>query len=220
MTKQGAAMSYRQERRAGAIPEVLGFGLPVIAVILACGINFFLQMPIPIETPAVLVLGAFFILAPFKSDAATTLQKITAFYLISVPVNELSSQYYSLSLSSVDVNVSYSAAVLLLCAIGYLLAMKKSKSIVRNEEGSNIIHAWVLALVVIVVHMALLSLILKEFYGYGYEHNLSVLGNLALFFLLFIVLWKNLDGLRFRQCVGVILTIFYLAVTVTKHGPQ
>ena len=220
MIEQRAAINYGQELRAGSIPAALGFGLPVMAVILACGINFFLQMPIPIETPAVLVLGAVFILAPFKSEATTTLQKITAFYLISVPVNELSSQYHLLSLSSVDVNVSYSAAILLLCAMGYLSAMKKPNSAVRNAGGSNIIHAWAFALVVIIVHMAMLSLILKEFYGFGYEHNLSVLGNLALFFLLFIVLWKNLDGLRFRQCVGLILTIFYLVVTVTKHGPQ
>jgi hypothetical protein len=197
--------------------RVFGFCLPVIAVILACCISFFSHMPISIEQPAILVLGSLLILVPFRSEAATTLQKIIGFYLIGVPVNELSSQYFSVSFLSVDISVSYSTAVLLLCVIAYLLGKVSSTNTPRGIGQTNIVHVWVLALAVIVVHIVLLSGILNEFYGYGYERSLSVLGNLALYFLLFVVLWKRLGSVRFRQCAGLILAIFYLAIVLANR---
>ena len=217
MIKQVTA-SCRKQRRIEPIVKAFGFCLPVIAVILACCISFFSQMPIPIEKPAILVLGSLFILVPLRSEATTTLQKIMGFYLISVPVNELSSQYFSVSFLSVGFSISYSTIVLLLCTTGYFLGRVNSTNALRDVGRANIIHGWVLALAVIVVHMVLLSLILNKFYGYGYERDLSVLGNLALYFLLFIVMWEKLDLLRFRQGVGLILAIFYLAAIVENHG--
>jgi len=210
--------SCRKEQIIRPIAEVFGFFLPVIAVILACCISFYTRLPIPIEKPAILMLGSFFLLVPFKFEAAATLQKIIGFYLISVAVNQLSSQYFSLSSLSVDISISYSAIVLLLCTMGYFFGRTKSTNILQYFRRANITLGWVLALVIIIIHIVFLSLILNEFYGYGYEQNLSVLGNLALYFLLFIVLWGNLDGLRFRRCVGIILAIFYLAVIIAKRG--
>ena len=209
--------SCRKQQGIGPMVKVFGFCLPVIAIILACCLSFFSHMPISIEQPAILMLGSRLILVPFRSEAATTLQKIIGFYLIGVPVNELSSQYFSLSFLSVDISVSYSTTVLLLCVIAYFLGRASSTNTLRDVGGTNIVLAWVLALAVIVVHIVLLTGILNEFYGYGYERNLSVLGNLALYFLLFIVLWKRLGGLRFRQCAGLILAIFYLAVVLANR---
>jgi hypothetical protein len=139
------------------------------------------------------------------------LQTIMGFYLVSTVVSQLSSQYFPLSFLSVDISVSYSTVVLLLCAVGHFLGKVNSTDTHRGIGRANIIYGWVLALTIIVAHMVLLSLILNKFYGYGYERNLNVLGNLCLYFLLFIVLWEKLSSLLFRQGVGLILTVFYLA---------
>ena len=211
------ATSCRQQRAAGRIAKAFGFSLPVMAVILACCISFFSKMPIPIKKPAILMLGALIILVPFGPEVTTTLQRIVGFYLVSVPINELSPQYFSIP--ATDARVSYSAIILLLCTIGFCLGRIDSGNAPQEAARANIIHGWVLALAIIVAHMMVLSLLLNKFYGYGYERNLSVLGNLALYLLLFVFLWKRLGELRFRQCVGLIMAIFYLAVTFAKHRP-
>jgi hypothetical protein len=51
---------------------------------------------------------------------------------------------------------------------------------------------------------------LNKFYGYGYERNLSTVGNLMLYLLLFILLWEKLGNLRFRRSAGLVLALFYL----------
>jgi len=203
--------SYWKQQRIRPIVKVFEFCLPLTAIILACCVSFFSQMPIPIERPVILMLGSLFILAPFRSEAPATLQRIIGFYLSSVTVNQLSSQYFSFSFLGGDISVSYSAVVLLLCATGYALRKVNSTNKLRNVRRVNIIYGWVFAIAIIVIHIVLLSLILNEFYGYGYEQNLSVLGNLCLYFLLFIVLWEKLGSFCFRRGIGLILTVFYLA---------
>jgi hypothetical protein len=173
-------------------------------------------MAIPIEKPAIMVFGAFFILVPFRPEAVTALQKIVSFYLICVQVNELSSQYLQVSFLPSDVSISYTGVVLALCAIGYLIRRVNSKTIRRPVGKTDILIGWELASLIMIAHMLLLSLILNKFYGYGYERNLGVLGNLCLYFLLFILLWDELGRYRFRLCAGLILAVFYLAVMATK----
>ncbi|HUW19753.1 MAG TPA: hypothetical protein VMW16_10675 [Sedimentisphaerales bacterium] len=205
----GASCQERQRTRSVAAP--VSFGLTLSAVIVGCCISFLLTLKIPIERPVMLVLASLFLLLPLKAATFATLQKIVAFYLISVPVNELSSQYFQISFLPVDVSVSYTTAVLLLCALGYLVGKINTTNATQDYSSANILSGWVVALVIVTIHMALLSLILNKFYGYGYERNLGVLGNLFLYFLLFVLMWENLGGLRFRQCTGLVLAVFYFA---------
>lgn len=212
-----------QGRRFESVANVLGFGLSFSAVVTACCIGFFTKMLIPVENPVILVLASFFVLVPFKLETLSTLQKIMCFYLFVVLVNQLSAQYFPISTPSADINVSYSIIPLLLCGLGYFAenglghpAEVNSNSTSRISKRANISHAWVLTLIIIFVHMVCLSLVLNKFYGYGYERNLSTAGNLALYLLLFILLWKKIGSLRFRQSMGLVLTLFYVASIFTN----
>lgn len=216
MNREFSITCFREQ--IGTVTRTLVLNLPLIAIILSCALSFFLKTTIPVERPGVLLLGAFLILLPFKSEALNMLQKVATFYLVSIPVNELSSQYYTLAFPSVDVDVSYSSAILLFCTIGYLAARRTSKRSSLAAEIPMVPCAWILALVVIVAHMILLSVALDIFYGYGYEYNLRVLGNLSLYFLLFIVLWRPLGLLYFRRRVALFLVLFYVAVAVVGRG--
>lgn len=120
MTKHSIAVRQKQEKTEYLL-KAAGFCLPASAVITACCICFFSKMPIPVENPAILTLASFFVLVPFKSKPLNTLQKIMVFYLVSVLVNELSSQYFRISFLLVDVSISYSAVILVLCVTGYLV---------------------------------------------------------------------------------------------------
>lgn len=204
---------YEKHQRLKSVAKAFGFCLPVLAVIVACCISLLRERAIPIERPVVLVLGAILMLVPFKSELPSALQKIVSFYMVGILVNESSSQYFQIPFLLPRISISCSTIVLSLCTIGYLCGRMGSADKVQRAERTDVICGWVLALVVIVVHMALLSVLLKKFYGYGYERNLSVLGSLCLYLLLFTVLWDKFAKLRFRQCIGLILAIFYLVVT-------
>ncbi len=210
MTEQSITFCH-QGSRFESVANVLGFGLSFSAVIAACFIAFFTKTLIPVENPAILVFASFFVLVPFKLETLSTLQKIIGFYLFSVLVNQLSGQYFPISAISGDINVSYSTIPLLLCGLGYFAGKPNSINTQRAIERANIFYAWELTLIIIAVHMVCLSLVLNKFYGYGYERNLSTAGNLALYLLLFIVLWEKLGNLRLRQSMGLVLAFFYLA---------
>ncbi len=217
MSKQAEAIHQVTQRQA-RVTGIIGFGLPITAVVTACWLCSS-EMPISITNPAVLVLASLFVLAPFKSLTSTkVLQKIIAFYLVSVVVSELSSQYFKIPFLPFDMSTSCSTIVLSLLAAGYFFGRANLHQRAESIAGTGILHGWVLALVVIVVHMVLLGLMLRRFYGYGYERDLAVLGNLCLYFLLFVFLWNRLGACRFRQAVGLILMLFYSCVILKKVG--
>ncbi|UCG49948.1 MAG: hypothetical protein JSU94_09215 [Phycisphaerales bacterium] len=204
--------------RAAPVVRFVGFFLPVLAVLLACGMSFFWKTPVPIEKPGILVFGALFVLVPFRRPALNTLQRLAAFYLIAVPVNELASHYFRLPSAYGGINISYSAVVLALCAIGFVFGRGGSANSSRLAERADISRAWVLALGVIIAHMLFLTPLLKSFYGYGYERDWNVLGSLCLYFLLFLTLWRRLGARPFRQVTALILTAFYVALTLAQSG--
>jgi hypothetical protein len=105
---------YEKRNRSTTIVTVFAFCLPTLAIIIACYVSLSSRMAIPIEKPAIMVFGAFFILVPFRPEAVTALQKIVSFYLICVQVNELSSQYLQVSFLPSDVSISYTGVVLAL----------------------------------------------------------------------------------------------------------
>lgn len=211
MTEQSATVC-RLDSRPETLANTLGFGLSFSAMIATCGIVFFTGPAIPIENPATLIFASLFILVPFKQETLSTIQKIICFYLFSITVNQLSVQYFTVSIPLDDFNVSYSIIPLLLCGSGYLTTINTK----RDIERENIFYAWILTLIIIIVHIIFLSLILNKFYGYGYERNISTMGNLVLYLLLAILLWEKLGSLRFRQSMGLVSGLFYLSFIFTN----
>jgi hypothetical protein len=207
VTEQIATDSVNRQA-TDALTNVLGYSFSLAGVVVACAICFLSGTPVPIERPLILLLASLFILVPSKSQVTNALRKITAFYLLAVPINELASQNFHVPLLS-GVTVSYSAVVLLLCAAGFLLGRTNSQNDRFAPEKSELLPGWALAMATIVGHMVVLTLLLSRFYGYGDEYNLSVLGNLCLYLLVFIVIWEKLANLRFRQALGLVLAAFY-----------
>jgi hypothetical protein len=164
-------------------------------------------MRIPVENAVILLAASLFMLAPLGSERLKMLQKITGFYLVSVCLNELASRHFRAFFLPAGMSVSYTAVVLLLCAIGCLVDRIYSPGRLRDLESRNILYGWLLVLAIAVVHILVLAPLLNKFYGYGYERDLSVLGNVCLYFLLFIFLWAKLGEIRFRQITGLVLAL-------------
>jgi len=211
-------VTHRGKRhRQKSVTRALGLFLPVLAVIVACCINLLREMTIPVDRPVILVLGSISMLVPFRSELPNTLQKIVGLYMVGVLVDGLSLQYFQVPFLLSHISVSCSMIVVLLCAVGYLCDRTGSDDTVGGVERSGVMGGWMLVFVIVAFHMAFLSVLLHKFYGYGYERDLSVLGRLCLCFLLFITLWEKLGRLRFRQCIGLILAVFCLAMIAVKR---
>jgi hypothetical protein len=134
--------------------------------------------------------------------------------LVCVVVNEISSQYFRLFFLPSNLRLSWSIVVVVPCAIGYFLGRATQKKRVKGIKGLSLKSGWTLGLAIVVIHMLVLIPLLARFYGYGYERNLSTLGQLGLYLLLFLCFWEKLDGFRFRQILGLVLGLSLLAMTL------
>jgi len=203
-----------QKQKSESIINILGFSLPVISLLIACALTFLPHWSFTIQKPLILLAGSLIAIIPFRNDNIITLQRIIIFYLFSIIVNQIISQYFSFTILSI--NISYSTIILLLCTIGFLLGKINSitTETAQEDKNTNIISGWIITFAILIIHMIFLSIILKKVYGYGYEHNLLALGNICLYFLLFLTLWQKLKELRFRQVFSLVLNIFFIIYIV------
>lgn len=199
--------SQRKDMMLGIVVN----SLPVIGIIATCYIVF-LSQPIPVKTPWILFSAALLTLIPIRLLLLETLQMILGFYLVCVLVNQLSAQYFQCPI--LGIGISYSTMPLALCILAYLVSKGYSGKTEQNPHSKAIIRSWILVLAVLFVHMLFLYPILNRFYGYGYGRDFHVIGNGCLYFLLFITLWSWLDRLRNRQIAGLLLSVFFLIMSI------
>jgi hypothetical protein len=162
---------------------------------------------IDITFPVVLILASLFLLIPTSLPSIVTLQKISAFYLFCVPVNQISSQY--LTIPQLSINFSYTLLIAGLCAAGYLIGkVIYKKEVVSDSANEKFWRNWLLMFVILILHMLLLAVLIKSFYGYGDERSFGALGQVCLYLLLFFLLWAKLKQWIFRLFIGIIVIIF------------
>ena len=202
--------------RPTAVATVAAFVLPTLSVVAACVIATATGLAIPIERPAVLIAACVLVAAPLRHERLRTIQRIVALYLICVPINETHLRYLSIPMGSLNVSLAYSAIPLAILGAGYVAAGRRSRGDGEDPSGSGLLGGWLLAGVILLVHMALLGVLLHKVYGYGYERDIHVLGSLALYFLVFLTTWRSLGHTRLRQVLGLILAAFYLWLTASN----
>ena len=172
------------------------------------------ETAIPVETPWVLVAGAAFGSLPLgRKSQLDIVQKIVVFYLAAVLVNELTLQYFRISLAGGSANISCSVIVMIPLALSVVLSRRRVSNF-SEASAKKFLSSWYVTGAIIAGHMAVCAVLFTKFYGYGYEHNWAVLGNLCLYFLLFVFLWSRFDSAAFRRVIGVILLIFYVAAAM------
>lgn len=193
------------------------FGLPILAAVIACTIWLFYGPSVQARVPVVLVFASLTLLIPTKVASMITLQRIVGVYLFCVPVNQVTPLYLTLTISTMDVKISYSAVILALCIAGYFAGKTHGEGWLScKTEPLDVSKSWLLAAVVVLAHMAFLTLALRVYYGYGYETNPGVLGHIVLFVLLFPVLWNNLGRRPFRLSIGSVFTTHYVLISIIR----
>jgi len=182
-----------------------GPGIAVGVAILACVMCWCLERSISIEMPGILALGAVFLLIPLRSDGLASLQRIVCFYLLCIPINQLALQNMYIA---GELHMSYSVPIAMLVVFGLFFSTPKL------DVQQSVKMSWIIAVAIIAVHLLVLLWMLKEFYGYGYGHDLEVLGHISLYLIVFFMLWPQLGYLRCRQALGLVLVVFYIGMTI------
>ena len=104
---------------------------------------------------------------------------------------------------------SYSLLITGVCAAGYLIGkVIYKKEVVSDSANEKFWRNWLLMFVILALHMLLLAVLLKSFYGYGYERSFGVLGQICLYLFLFSLLRAKLKQRIFRLYIGIIVIVF------------
>ena len=182
-------------------------GASLLGLGVVCIGGPFFSESVPVEHRSILLLASLFLIFRVRWTEVVIVQRIIGLYVIGVFVNQLSLKHLSLSFLESRLTISYGLIGAVLLCGGYLLNHPRQDNLDRSGQSVSINIGWVWAAVIICGHMFVLWFLLRRFYGYGYEHNAEILGNLSLSFLLFGFLWNQLGEARFRQLTGAILSV-------------
>jgi hypothetical protein len=193
--------------------QILAHVFTVLAVIISMVICFFADST-TLKHPEVLILASFLVLPRFaRWPSLHILQKIITFYLTAFVMSQVSTEHFQVSFRHSNFTIAYTLVILLFFAAGFILSQlgraHRNKSFFAEEK--DLLTGWIVAIICMLCHMALLALMLNKFYGYGYEHDWSVVRNVCLYFLLFLFLWEQLSKVRLRQIIAVLSIALLIA---------
>ena len=188
------------------IPQFLFF---TSAIVLLSVLNLS-SNSVEIKRPAILLAGSVFALFNFKKYSRISfIAKMILLYIIEIFFNQLSGRVFHIQ--SFSVHLSLVAIVpLAISFMGY----KFQKANVSSTERTDLLKSWAAIFIVIVLHMLFLFPLLRNIYGYGYEHNFAVFANMCLYFLVFVFSWEQLKNICLRRIAAIIFTIFFILVMV------
>ena len=167
---------------------------------------------IPVENSVVLPGYSLFLVFRFRRAEVIMVQRIIGLCVIGICVNQLSLEYVSLSHFGCNLTISYGLICAVIIGIGYLINRPGNEVVKEQASSVGIKSVLILASGIICGHMFVLWLLLNRYYGYGYERDAGVLGGLSVSILLFAFLWQQLGEPRFRQLIGMILTVSSIVV--------
>ncbi len=188
------------------IPQVLFF---ITAMVLLAALTFSNNV-VEIKRPVILLAGSVFALFNFEGcNRYSVIIKIILLYIIEMLFNQLSGRLVHIGPFSVHLSL----IALVPLAVSFICS-RVGQSQPATLDTKNLLKSWAIVFAIVIVHMLLLFIPLKSIYGYGCEHNLSILANMCLYFLVFIFVWRQLDKTSFRRITALILTAFFVVIMV------
>jgi len=183
-------------------PHRLGILLAKVTV-AACSYMSIQASSVPIPHPVGLMGVAFLLVLSMRASArAYPLLYLLTFYLVCLLVNQVNLKQGEWFLGETRITFSYGVPVLLMFLISFWLRRSGSGSVASRPVDPFIMHGWEIGIGIILLHMAFVFLLLKRFYGYGFETDIRTLGSLFFIFLIYSLNRDLLNNSLFRGLVG------------------
>lgn len=159
-----------------------------------------------IDQPAILLIGAGFVLINSTNHQIRTIQKFILLYIALMFFNQLANSH--ILVNSFAINSALIALIPL--ALSYcLMQVSPHAGLTSNKD---VLRSWLTGFAVIIVHMLVLWLLFNRFYGFGYENNFAVLANLCLYFLGFVFLWNQLDAFYISRFIAIFFMVYFIVL--------
>lgn len=185
------------------IPQVVFF---MTAIVLLSALNLS-GHAVEIKRPVILLAACLLALFSFKNNESfSVIAKIILLYIISMLFGQLSGRFVHIGSFSLHLSL----IALLPLTVSFICSLVRSQD--RPFDSSDLFKSWVVVFAAIILHMLFLFILLKNIYGYGYDHNLPVLANMSLYFLVFIFIWGQLDKKGFRRIAALIFIAFFILI--------
>jgi hypothetical protein len=148
---------------------------------------------IEIKRPWILLAVSLAALLPWKNKSFSVLGKLLAVYFVCMLISQLTINKLVLGGQGVRLLLPktviplffYAAAFIQSASTGSIHALFK-----RNRLWYGL---WGIMMIVLTAHMMIGWVFLKTVYGFGYEQNISVFGNIVLYLMCFVFTWDLFD---------------------------
>ncbi len=179
------------------------------SIILLSVLNFS-HSSVEIKRPVVLLAASVFSLFDFeKNSRFSVITKIILLYIIEMFFNQLSGRF--VHIRSLSINLSSVAMVPL--AVSFIRSRFR-KSQLASADTTDLLKSWAVVFAGIILHMLFLFLLLSNIYGYGFDHNFSVLANMCMYTLVFVFSWQQLENICLRRITAIVSVVFFVVTMV------
>jgi len=186
--------------------------LPLSGIVFCCAYNMFHRSTPPIQYPVILAFASLLLFIPAQSLPWIAFTKFIGFYLLSIPVSQITNHSFSMTLFEKTWSVSYSLTVFLLLLLTNGFQQRKT-----THKPPDLFSSWTLLAVVLATQLGVLRFLLHSYYGYGYQADLTILGHLSLFFLLFLILRSTLNNPEICRLLGLVLFLYYALLAFPEN---
>ena len=196
---------------ATALPHVFAaLGTAWAAVLYATGEN-----TIPVRFPAFLAMASMLLWPRFAGWTPQVLQTVVGVYLCVLPLGGIMTQSLTATLAGHTWYISWGVLVAAVTAAGHGVQWAFQRGGKRGgTPGPLAIGNWVAVLAILGVHMVFVAALLEHYYGYGYEQDVQVCGQLCLLALACWALAGTVGHVMWRRCLCGGLVLYYFALAV------
>lgn len=204
MTDGGVSTKIGSKGFRSNMPQLFIF---ISAIVLLSILNLF-HNSVEIKRPVVLLAGSVFVLFDLGGDRKfSTIAKIILLYIIAMFFNQISGKF----VRSGSFLIHLSLIAMLPLTVSFICS-KLSQSCHAAIDTNELFKNWLIVSAIIVLHMLFLFVLLKNIYGYGYDHNFVVMASMSLYFLVFVFTWQQLESICFRRVTAIVLSTFFVVI--------
>ena len=168
---------------------------------------------IEIKRPWILLAVSLAALLPWKSKSFSVLGKLLAVYFVCMLISQLTIHKLVLGGQGVRLLLPKTVIPLFFYAAAFILSVTTGSIHVLIKRNRLWYGLWGIMIIVLTVHMMIGWVFLKTVYGFGYEQNISVLGNIVLYLMCFVFTW-DLFGLGWVRCLSLGGITAYLFIII------
>ena len=201
-------------RYDAAAPINLGSIFIWLAALLAAGVAYAADADLRLSHPALLLPTCLWLLWPARSSSVRQVQEVVFLYLMWIVFVACFDVLWTIP-GPKNSSVRVSSTVLVAALVGLGQLVRRWQGVVRRRPWRFTSSALGWAVVVILAHAAFLLVLLRRFYGFGWEEDWAVLGRIGFCVIVLMGLMPVARAFVLRASLSFMAAMVLLARTLS-----